>query len=105
MAFLKKVHAEGDDHDYFGDVKKLITETFVRQLYLKREKIVVETGGGEKFEYSWGARANLEFPKKDILDTVAEVEFWILFNENGSVLIHFDISDDGKTRFRVHEAA
>lgn len=48
----------------------------MKQLYLKREKIEVETGAsGEKFEFSWGARANLEFPKKDILDTVAEVIF------------------------------
>lgn len=28
------------NHDYFGaNIKKLVTETFVKQLYLKREKV------------------------------------------------------------------
>lgn len=31
-----------EQHEHFGDAKKLIMETFVKQMYLKKEKIEVE---------------------------------------------------------------
>lgn len=67
---------KGDAHDSgpFGDVRKLITDTFIRQMYLKRDKVVLESGGHEeRYQYQWGTRALHEFPKKDILDSVANV--------------------------------
>lgn len=37
-AFLKKLGIESDDDENFGNFKKTISETFVKQMYLKREK-------------------------------------------------------------------
>lgn len=74
FAFLRKMDNEDADHPPFGDYKKIITETFVKQLYLKREKVVLESGGtDERYQYQWGLRAAQEFTKKDILDNVAKV--------------------------------
>lgn len=44
FAFLRKLHIEEEPHEFFGEFKKSITETFVKQMYLKREKIEMETG-------------------------------------------------------------
>lgn len=74
FAFLRKLGIEDLNHPTFGDYKKIITETFVKQLYLKREKVVLESGGtDERYQYQWGLRTSLEFTKKDIFDNVAKV--------------------------------
>lgn len=44
LQFLSSLRVKFDEyHPYFGSsLKKLVTETFVKQLYLKREKVVSE---------------------------------------------------------------
>lgn len=46
-SFLERLHISPERHDFFGDVKKTINETFLKQMYLKREKIVMETGDND----------------------------------------------------------
>lgn len=48
FGFLKKIQVEDEPHEYFGDFKKSITETFVKQLYLRKEKIEMEAGNIEE---------------------------------------------------------
>ncbi|XP_013102157.2 melanoma-associated antigen D2 [Stomoxys calcitrans] len=73
--FLNGIRIHFDaPHEYFGDnIKKLITETFVKQLYLKREKVVSEMESEVKFYYSWGFRAHMEFDKKMVLEATAKI--------------------------------
>ncbi|XP_031619107.1 non-structural maintenance of chromosomes element 3 homolog [Contarinia nasturtii] len=74
FGFLKKLDIEEEPHEYFGNFRTLITEPFVKQMYLKKEKIEMEnTNMDDKFEYSWGPRADLEFNKKDCLEWVAKI--------------------------------
>ncbi|GAB0100878.1 hypothetical protein DMENIID0001_169760 [Sergentomyia squamirostris] len=60
-----------EEHSYFGEVNKLITETFVKHNYLVREKVDEEGGVEFTIYYSWGVRADLELAKKDVLEYVA----------------------------------
>ncbi|XP_055618115.1 non-structural maintenance of chromosomes element 3 homolog [Toxorhynchites rutilus septentrionalis] len=72
--FLAKLNIHIDAvHPYFGDVRKLITETFVKQVYLVRNR--QEFGGmsEDRFYYSWGARANHELSKTDILESMCKL--------------------------------
>lgn len=55
----------------FGDVNKLLKETFPRQLYLKKAKIEIEGVNDAQIHVSWGARAEHEFDKKQVLNAVA----------------------------------
>lgn len=93
--FLKTLHVDFDvPHEYFGsNIRKLITDTFVKQLYLKREKSNSDLETEIKyinrrlrklilfknqllflrFCYSWGYRAHQEFDKKCLLLTTAQV--------------------------------
>ncbi|XP_065354581.1 melanoma-associated antigen D4 [Calliphora vicina] len=73
--FLDGLRIKFDEyHPYFGqNLKKLITETFVKQLYLKREKDVSELDSETKFNYYWGFRAHSEFDKKLLLDATAKI--------------------------------
>lgn len=49
FGFLKKLHIDEDEpHEYFGYFRKNITETFVKQLYLRKEKIEMEAGNIEE---------------------------------------------------------
>lgn len=43
-SFLERLQVTPERHDFFGDVKKAIDETFLKQMYLKRVKIEMETG-------------------------------------------------------------
>lgn len=43
-SFLERLHIKPERHDFFGDVKKAVNETFLKQMYLKREKVEIETG-------------------------------------------------------------
>lgn len=60
-------------HDYFGDVKKLVEETFVKQLYLDRVKQAVENSTEVNLYYQWGYRSEFEIDKKQMLIFVCDV--------------------------------
>ncbi|XP_034611714.1 non-structural maintenance of chromosomes element 3 homolog isoform X2 [Trachemys scripta elegans] len=62
----------GVRHEIFGDVKKLVTEEFVRQKYLEYNRIP-HTDPPE-FEFQWGARAAKETSKMQILRFVAKIQ-------------------------------
>ncbi|XP_012867358.1 PREDICTED: necdin, partial [Dipodomys ordii] len=58
-------------HPTFGDVRKLITEEFVQQNYLKYQRIpYVEP---PEYEFYWGSRANREITKMQIMEFLARV--------------------------------
>jgi hypothetical protein len=46
-------------------------DMFIKQLYLKRNKIEIEGRNEPHFTISWGERAKLEFDKKKVLAAVA----------------------------------
>lgn len=48
FGFLRKLQIEEDSDEYFGFYKKKITETFIKQHYLKKEKIEMESGNMEE---------------------------------------------------------
>lgn len=48
FGFLRKLRIEDEPHEYFGEFKKKITETFIKQLYLRKEKVEMETGNIEE---------------------------------------------------------
>jgi len=70
---LKRLHNIEKDkmHRKFGDVKKLITNEFVRQMYLEQTK--VPNSDPPQFEYRWGQRANVETSKRKILEFVTQL--------------------------------
>ncbi|NXU64216.1 NSE3 protein, partial [Horornis vulcanius] len=69
----------GKEHQVFGDVRKLVTEEFVRQKYLEITPIPLTDP--PEFKYQWGPRAEKEISKKDVLNAVAKIQgkdptFW-----------------------------
>ncbi|XP_051865092.1 necdin-like 2 [Pristis pectinata] len=69
---LKKLRVDPSErHEEFGDVKKLITEEFVKQKYLDYSR-VPHTDPVE-FEFRWGPRAARETSKMKVLDFVAKM--------------------------------
>ncbi|TRY59751.1 hypothetical protein DNTS_017288 [Danionella cerebrum] len=71
---LKKLRLDpGAKHEEFGDVKKVVTEEFVRQKYLEYTK-VPHTEPVE-YELRWGPRAEKEVSKLKLIEFVAEVCF------------------------------
>lgn len=48
FGFLQKLHIADEPDEHFGMYKKKITETFIKQQYLKREKIEMESGNNEE---------------------------------------------------------
>ncbi|NXU01758.1 NSE3 protein, partial [Buphagus erythrorhynchus] len=69
----------GKQHSVFGDVRKLVTEEFVRQKYLETTPIPLTDP--PEFKYQWGPRAEKETSKKDVLNFVARIQgkdptFW-----------------------------
>lgn len=62
---------KGEIHEIFGDVDKLITVEYVKQMYLDRKKVV--TGDTATYEYRWGVRAQQEITKRQALEFVAQV--------------------------------
>ncbi|XP_059693415.1 non-structural maintenance of chromosomes element 3 homolog isoform X3 [Haemorhous mexicanus] len=75
---LLRVHP-GKQHGVFGDVRKLVTEEFVRQKYLEITPIPLTDP--PEFKYQWGPRAEKETSKKDVLNFVAKMQgkdptFW-----------------------------
>lgn len=70
--FLKKLRVDpGERHDILGDVKKLVTDEFVRQKYL--EYVRIPHTEPLEFEFRWGVRADQEVSKRKILDFVGEL--------------------------------
>lgn len=69
---LKKLRIDvGEKHEQFGDVKKLVTDEFVRQRYLEYTRIP-HTEPLE-YELSWGQRAEVEVPRVKILELMGEL--------------------------------
>lgn len=72
--FLAKLNIlDDEEHSYFGNVRKLVNETFLKQTYLVRTKQVVEGMNEDRFFFSWGSRANHELSKKDILESICKL--------------------------------
>ncbi|CAK6984758.1 LOW QUALITY PROTEIN: necdin-like 2, partial [Scomber scombrus] len=69
---LKKLRIDpGEKHRELGDVKKMVTEKFVRQRYL--EYVRIPHTDPVEYEFRWGQRANVEVNKSRILDFMAEL--------------------------------
>ncbi|KAL5289929.1 NDNL2 family protein [Megaselia abdita] len=71
FVFLRSINIDveaDDENSYFGtNLKKMITDTFVKKLYLKKRKEDDSLNKDPSNLYSWGFRAEIEFPKKDVL--------------------------------------
>ncbi|XP_059912243.1 necdin-like 2 [Gadus macrocephalus] len=69
---LKKMKVDlGERHPEFGDVKKLVTDEFVRQRYLEYTK--VPHTEPVKYVFTWGQRAEVEVSKIKILEFLGEL--------------------------------
>ncbi|XP_055610432.1 non-structural maintenance of chromosomes element 3 homolog [Uranotaenia lowii] len=72
--FLGKLNIfENEEHQYFGNVRRLVNETFTKQAYLVRTKQVVEGMNDDRYFLSWGVRANHELNKRDILESICKL--------------------------------
>nr|CAD7580338.1 unnamed protein product [Timema californicum] len=58
-------------HPYFGDVYRLVTQDYVRQLYLEYTKVVAVDPPIHDFR--WGKRAELEVSQKAVVEYACEV--------------------------------
>lgn len=54
-------------------INKLVKETFTRQLYLKRSKMEIEGKNEPEIHLAWGPRADLEYDKKVVLESVSKI--------------------------------
>ncbi|MCV4932095.1 MAGE domain-containing protein, partial [Escherichia coli] len=61
----------GIHHSLFGDVKKLITDEFVKQKYLDYAR--VPNSNPPEYEFFWGPRAHVESSKLKVMHFVARV--------------------------------
>ncbi|XP_062871502.1 necdin-like 2 [Trichomycterus rosablanca] len=69
---LKKLRVDvGEKHEEFGDVKKVVTDEFVRQKYL--EYVRVPHTDPQEYDFRWGTRAEKEVSKIKMLEIVAEL--------------------------------
>lgn len=69
---LKKLRVDpGEKHEEFGDVKKLVTDEFVRQRYL--EYVRVPHTEPVEYEFRWGQRAEAEVSKAKILEFMGQL--------------------------------
>ncbi|XP_057254838.1 non-structural maintenance of chromosomes element 3 homolog [Pezoporus wallicus] len=79
--FLRRLRIQpGERHEVFGDVKKLVTEEFVRQKYLEITPIPLTDP--PEFKYQWGPRAAKETSKMEVLRFVAKMQgkdptYWV----------------------------
>lgn len=72
--FLRNLGIITDDsyqHEYFGDVKQLVTVDFINQRYL--EKSIIDKNDPSKFEYKWGCRAQNEISYRSALEFVSKI--------------------------------
>ncbi|KAK2576244.1 hypothetical protein KPH14_005612 [Odynerus spinipes] len=68
---LDIVKEDNFQHEYFGNVQRLVNTDFITQHYL--EKAVIEEGENPKFEYRWGPRAEHEVSRRDCLEFVSKI--------------------------------
>lgn len=69
-----------EEHGYFGDnIQKKIEDTFVKQLYLKRERSQLSPFDDPKIFYSWGQRAKTEISFRQVVQFASK-----LFNQDPS---------------------
>lgn len=67
------VDAAADDDRPFGDLRKLVLETFVKQMYVRKTKVTTEASNEVSVQLEWGQRAELELSKRDVLAAVAQL--------------------------------
>lgn len=60
-----------EKHEEFGDVKKVVTDEFVRQRYL--EYVRIPHTEPVEHEFRWGQRAEIEVSKAKILEFMGEL--------------------------------
>lgn len=71
-ASLKKFGIESDlQHEVFGDVKKLITQEWVRQCYLEVTRL--PNTDPPVSEVRWGQRSHFETSKRNVLSFVSKI--------------------------------
>ncbi|XP_075957765.1 necdin-like 2 [Anarhichas minor] len=69
---LKKLRVDpGEKHEEFGDVKKVVTDEFVRQRYL--EYVRIPHTEPVEHEFRWGQRADVEVSKTKILEFMGQL--------------------------------
>uniref|UniRef100_A0A3B5MG36 MAGE domain-containing protein n=1 Tax=Xiphophorus couchianus TaxID=32473 RepID=A0A3B5MG36_9TELE len=69
---LKKLRVDpGQRHEEFGDVRKVITDEFVRQRYL--EYVRVPHTEPVEYEFRWGQRSDMEVSKAQILEFMGQL--------------------------------
>ncbi|XP_045912147.1 necdin-like 2 [Micropterus dolomieu] len=69
---LKKLRVDpGEKHEEFGDVKKVVTDEFVRQRYL--EYVRIPHTEPVEHEFRWGQRSEIEVSKAKILEFMGEL--------------------------------
>ncbi|XP_029012263.1 necdin-like 2 isoform X2 [Betta splendens] len=69
---LKKLRVDpGEKHEEFGDVKKLVTDEFVRQRYL--EYVRIPHTEPIEYEFHWGQRADAEVSRAKILQFMGQL--------------------------------
>ncbi|KAG5333813.1 NSE3 protein, partial [Acromyrmex heyeri] len=87
--FLQNLGIITDDnfqHEYFGDIKQLVTIDFVNQRYL--EKVIINKNDPTDFEFTWGSRAKNELTYRSALQFVADVSTKIcnIFNSKEMIM-------------------
>ncbi|XP_076292854.1 non-structural maintenance of chromosomes element 3 homolog isoform X2 [Lasioglossum baleicum] len=70
LTSLDIISEDGRIHNYFGNVKHVVTEVFVAQKYLNK---IEDKNDSSKIEYKWGGRAEHEFTRRAALEFVSEV--------------------------------
>nr|XP_020464752.1 non-structural maintenance of chromosomes element 3 homolog isoform X2 [Monopterus albus]XP_020464753.1 non-structural maintenance of chromosomes element 3 homolog isoform X2 [Monopterus albus] len=69
---LKKLRVDpGEKHEEFGDVRKVVTDEFVRQRYL--EYVRIPHTEPVEHEFRWGQRADKEVSKAKILEFMGQL--------------------------------
>ncbi|XP_072222876.1 necdin-like 2 [Leuresthes tenuis] len=69
---LKKLRADpGEKHEEFGDVRRVVTDEFVRQRYL--EYVRIPHTEPVEHEFRWGQRADMEVSKARILEFMGQL--------------------------------
>lgn len=71
--FLKKLGLNQDDknHEVFGDIKRLVSQDFARQLYLEYTRIA--NSDPPAYDFRWGARAKESVSKMKVLQFIGEI--------------------------------
>lgn len=72
MQFLSEVPLHFSDEEKEEEIKKLV-KLFIQQLYIKRNKVEIENRNEPENHLCWGYRADLEFDKKKMLESVGKI--------------------------------